>query len=150
MEARGEAGAGTIGDILAARVIARGGAGIVTDGGLRDSPGVAALDIPTYFQLPNAASLWVKHVPLEVDVQITCAGTLVMPGTSSSAIEGVVILPAQFAEEIAHDAVEQEEREAWALERVKDGESIRGSYPISAERRREYDRWRATRNGTRS
>jgi 5-oxopent-3-ene-1,2,5-tricarboxylate decarboxylase/2-hydroxyhepta-2,4-diene-1,7-dioate isomerase len=146
MEARGEAGAGTIGDILAARVLARGGAGIVTDGGVRDSPGVAALDIPTYFQLPNAASLWLKHIPLDVDVPVTCAGTLVMPGdVVVGDAEGVVVLPAHLAEEIAHDALEQEQREAWALERVQDGESIRGIYPLSAERRAEYDRWRAER-----
>jgi 2-keto-4-pentenoate hydratase/2-oxohepta-3-ene-1,7-dioic acid hydratase in catechol pathway/regulator of RNase E activity RraA len=150
MEARGETGAGTIGDILAARVLARGGAGIVTDGGVRDSPGVAALGIPTYFQLPNAASLWVKHVPLDVDAPITCAGTLVMPGdVVVGDAEGVVILPAQLAEKIAHDAVEQEQREAWALERVKDGESIRGVYPLSAERRAEYERWRTGRSGKR-
>ena len=147
MEARGELGAGTIGDILAARVLARGGAGIVTDGGVRDTPGVADLAIPTYFQTPNAASLWLRHIPLDVDVPITCAGTLVMPGdVIVGDAEGVVVLPAALAEEIAHDAVEQEEREAWALERVQAGESIRGIYPIADERRAEYERWHATRN----
>jgi 5-oxopent-3-ene-1,2,5-tricarboxylate decarboxylase / 2-hydroxyhepta-2,4-diene-1,7-dioate isomerase len=147
IEARGEAGAGTIGDILAARVLARGGAGIVTDGGVRDSPGVAALDIPTYLQAPNAASLWLRHIPLDVDAPITCAGTLVMPGdVVVGDAEGVVILPAALAEEIAHGAVEQEQREAWALERVLDGESIRGVYPIADQRRAEYERWRATHN----
>jgi 5-oxopent-3-ene-1,2,5-tricarboxylate decarboxylase/2-hydroxyhepta-2,4-diene-1,7-dioate isomerase len=147
MEARGEPGAGTIGDILAARVLARGGAGIVTDGGVRDSPGVADLGIPTYFLTPNAASLWLRHIPLDVDVPITCAGTLVMPGdVIVGDAEGVVVLPASLAEEIAHDALAQEEREAWALERVKAGESIRGVYPIAEERRADYERWRATRN----
>jgi 5-oxopent-3-ene-1,2,5-tricarboxylate decarboxylase/2-hydroxyhepta-2,4-diene-1,7-dioate isomerase len=62
----------------------------------------------------------------------------------------VVIVPAQLAEEVAHEAVEQEAREAWALERVKDGESIRGIYPLSPERRPEYDRWRADRDGDRA
>ena len=106
MEARGEAGAGTIGDILAARVLARGGAGIVTDGGVRDTPGRRRSSaIPTYFQAPNAASLWLKHIPLDVDVPITCAGTLVMPGdVIVGDAEGVVVLPAALAEEIAHDA----------------------------------------------
>jgi regulator of RNase E activity RraA len=147
MEARGELGAGTIGDILAARVLARGGAGIVTDGGVRDSPGVAELAIPTYFQTPNAASLWLKHIPLDVDVPITCAGALVIPGdVIVGDAEGVVVLPAALAEEIAHDALEQEEREAWALERVQAGDSIRGVYPIADERRAEYERWQATRN----
>ena len=60
--------------------------------------------------------------------------------------EGVVVLPAALAEEIAHDALEQEEREAWALERVQAGESIRGIYPIADERRAEYERWRAPRD----
>jgi 5-oxopent-3-ene-1,2,5-tricarboxylate decarboxylase / 2-hydroxyhepta-2,4-diene-1,7-dioate isomerase len=147
MEARGERGAGTIGDILAARVLARGGAGIVTDGGVRDSPGVADLGIPTYFLTPNAASLWLKHVPLDVDVPITCAGTLVIPGdVIVGDAEGVVVLPASLAEEIAHDALEQEDREAWALERVQAGESIRGVYPIAPDRRAEYERWHATQN----
>ena len=147
MEARGEPGAGTIGDILAARVLARGGAGIVTDGGVRDSPGVADLGIPTYFLAPNAASLWLKHIPLDVDIPISCAGTLVMPGdVIVGDAEGVVVLPATLAEEIAHDALEQEEREVWALERVQAGESIRGVYPIAEERRGEYERWHATRN----
>ena len=147
MEARGESGAGTIGDILAARVLARGGAGIVTDGGLRDSPGFADLAIPTYFQTPHAASLWLRHIPLDVEVPITCAGTLVMPGdVIVGDAEGVIVLPAALAEEIAHDALEQEEREEWALERVQAGESIRGVYPIADERRAEYERWRAIRN----
>jgi 2-keto-4-pentenoate hydratase/2-oxohepta-3-ene-1,7-dioic acid hydratase in catechol pathway/regulator of RNase E activity RraA len=146
MEARGETGAGTIGDILAARVRHLGGAGIVTDGGVRDTPGVAALDIPTYFQVPNATSLWSRHIPLDVDVPITCAGVLVMPGdVLVGDAEGVVVLPAALAEEIARDAVEQERREEWALERVTAGESIRGVYPLSEERTADYERWNEKR-----
>jgi regulator of RNase E activity RraA len=59
--------------------------------------------------------------------------------------EGVVVLPSALAEEIAHDALEQEERERFALERVQSGESIRGVYPISPERQADYERWRADR-----
>jgi len=146
MEARGESGAGTIGDILAARVRARAGAGIVTDGGVRDTPGVTELDIPTYYRAANASSLWNAHIPLDVDVPITCAGVLVMPGdVIVGDAEGVVVLPFALAEEIAHAAVEVEEREAFALERVKAGESFRGLYPLSDERRSEYETWRARR-----
>jgi 5-oxopent-3-ene-1,2,5-tricarboxylate decarboxylase/2-hydroxyhepta-2,4-diene-1,7-dioate isomerase len=146
MEARGDTSAGTIGDILAARVLARGGAGIVTDGGVRDTPGVAELAIPTYCRCANASSLWAAHIPMDIDVPITCAGVLVMPGdVIVGDSEGVVVLPAAVAEEIAHDAVEQELRESWALERVQAGESIRGVYPLSPERREDYERWQATR-----
>ncbi len=146
MEARGDAGAGTIGDILAARVLARGGTGIVTDGGLRDSGAVSELDIPTYYQAPHAAVLGLIHYPLESNVPITCGGALVMPGDIVVGDQdGVVIVPAAMAEEVARDAVAQEQREAWALERVRAGESIRGIYPVSAERRPEFEAWLAHR-----
>jgi 5-oxopent-3-ene-1,2,5-tricarboxylate decarboxylase/2-hydroxyhepta-2,4-diene-1,7-dioate isomerase len=147
MEARGDTGAGTIGDILAARVLARGGAGIVTDGGVRDTPGVADLDIPTYYRVANASSLWNAHIPLDLDVPITCAGVLVMPGdVIVGDAEGVVVLPFALAEEIARAALEVEQREAFALERVKAGESFRGLYPLSDERRPEYENWKANRS----
>jgi regulator of RNase E activity RraA len=146
MEARGDARAGTIGDILAARVLARGGAGIVTDGGVRDTPGVTELDVPTYYGAANASSLWHAHIPLDLDVPITCAGVLVMPGdVIVGDAEGVVVLPFKLAEEIAHAALEVERREAFALERVKAGESFRGLYPLSDERRPEYEIWKAQR-----
>jgi regulator of RNase E activity RraA len=128
-------------------VLARGGAGIVTDGGVRDTPGVAELEIPTYCQGPNAASLWAEHIPLDVEVPITCAGVLVLPGDVVVGDgEGVVIVPAALAEEVAREGVEQERREAWALERVRAGESTRGVYPISDERRAEYEQWLDARN----
>ena len=54
------------------------------------------------------------------------------------------MLPAALAEEVAHDALEQESREALALERVKAGESVRGVYPLSDERAAEYEALAAT------
>jgi regulator of RNase E activity RraA len=146
MEARGDTTAGTIGDILAARVLGRGGVGIVTDGGVRDTPGVTELEIPTYYRIANGTSLWGAHIPLDVDIPITCAGVLVMPGdVVVGDPEGVVVLPAALAEEIAHDAYEVEQRESFALERVQAGESFRGLFPLSAEREPDYERWRSQR-----
>ena len=146
MEARGVAVAGTIGDILAARTHARGGTGIVTDGGVRDTRGVAELEIPTYYASVNASSLWTAHIPMDTDVPITCAGVLVMPGdVLVGDAEGVVVLPAALAEGIAHSAWEVEQREVFALERVKAGESIRGIYPLSEHRTAEFEQWRSTR-----
>ena len=149
IDARGEAGAGTIGDILAARVLARGGAGIVTDGGLRDSPTVAALEIPTYYRAPHAAVLGLLHHPLEADVPIACGGTLVFPGdVVVGDAEGVLVLPAALAEQVAHDALEQEEREEWALERVQAGDSVVGTYPLEEPRRAEFEAWLAARRAS--
>jgi len=143
IDARGEPGAGTIGDILAARALARGASGIVTDGGMRDTPAVAELDIPAYYLAPHAAVLGLLHHPLETNVPIACGGTLVVPGdVLVGDAEGVLVVPAALAEEVARDALEQEQREAWALERVKSGESIRGIYPLTEARRAEFEQWR--------
>ncbi len=59
--------------------------------------------------------------------------------------EGVVVIPAAMAEEVALGALEQELREEWALERVQAGESIRGVYPLAREREAEFEAWRAAR-----
>jgi 2-keto-4-pentenoate hydratase/2-oxohepta-3-ene-1,7-dioic acid hydratase in catechol pathway/regulator of RNase E activity RraA len=146
IEARGEPGAGTIGDILAMRAHRLGATGVVTDGGVRDSPSFADLPLPTYFQTPHAAVLGVKHYPLEDNVPVTCAGVLVMPGdVMVGDAEGVIVVPAALAEEVARDALEQERREAWSLERVAAGESVRGVYPIAADRLPDYEAWCAAR-----
>jgi 5-oxopent-3-ene-1,2,5-tricarboxylate decarboxylase/2-hydroxyhepta-2,4-diene-1,7-dioate isomerase len=148
MDAREVEGAGTIGDILATRAMVRGATGIVTDGGLRDADAVAALEIPTYHRSRHAAVLGLRHFPLETNVPIACGGALVMPGDVIVGDgDGVLVVPAAMAEEVAHDALEQEEREAWALERVEAGESVRGIYPLGEERREEFERWRDRRRG---
>jgi regulator of RNase E activity RraA len=84
MEARGEKGTGTVGDILALRAQVRGAAAIITDGGVRDLTAVAALDMPTYFSNAHPAVLGRRHIPWDTDITISCGGTTVQPGTSSS------------------------------------------------------------------
>jgi 2-keto-4-pentenoate hydratase/2-oxohepta-3-ene-1,7-dioic acid hydratase in catechol pathway/regulator of RNase E activity RraA len=148
MDARGVEGAGTIGDILATRAMARGATGIVTDGGIRDADAIAALEIPTYHRSRHAAVLGLRHFPLETNVPIACGGALVMPGDVLVGDgDGVLVVPAAMAEEVAHDALDQEEREAFALELVEAGASVRGIYPLGDERRDEFERWRARRRG---
>ena len=80
MEARGEKGTGTIGDILALRAQVRGAAAIITDGGVRDFTAVAAMDMPTYYANPHPAVLGRRHVPWDTDITIACGGTTVQPG----------------------------------------------------------------------
>ena len=92
--------------------------------------------MPTYYQAPHAAVLGLIHYPLESNVPIACGGVLVMPGdVIVGDAEGVIVVPAAMAEDVAHAALEQEEREAWALERVQAGESVRGRLPDGARAR---------------
>ena len=144
IDARGELGAASLGEILATRIARRGGAGIVTDGCLRDSPGFREIDLPAYFRAPHASVSSIVHHPVDMNVPIGCGGVLVMPGdVVVGDAEGVVVIPARLAEEVAHDAFEQELVEEFALERVRRGESIRNLYPLPEERRAEFAAWRA-------
>jgi regulator of RNase E activity RraA len=146
IDARQDPGAGTMGDILATRAKTRGAAGIVTDGGLRDAAALARLDLPIYFQASHPAALGLLHHPLESGVPIACGGTLVMPGDIIVGdADGVLVVPAAMAEDVARGALEQEDREAWALERVLAGEPTPGVFPLSEQRRADYEAWRAAR-----
>jgi regulator of RNase E activity RraA len=144
IDARGELGAASLGEILATRIARRGGAGIVTDGCFRDSPGFREIELPAYFRAPHASLSSIVHHPVDMNVPVGCGGVLVLPGdVVVGDAEGVVVVPAIVAEDVAHDALEQELVEEFALERVRAGESIRELYPLPEERRTEYEAWRA-------
>jgi regulator of RNase E activity RraA len=84
---------------------------------------------------------------VESQVPIGCGGVAVYPGdVLVGDAEGVVVIPAAMAEEVAFDALEVEQREAWALERVTAGESVRGTYPLSPDRMAEYEAWKEEQN----
>ena len=81
-------------------------------------------------------------MPFSHDEPITCAGVFVEPGDIIVGDEdGAVVIPHALAEEVASDAAAQEHREAFAIERVRAGESPRGLFPLSDERRPEYEEW---------
>jgi 5-oxopent-3-ene-1,2,5-tricarboxylate decarboxylase / 2-hydroxyhepta-2,4-diene-1,7-dioate isomerase len=146
IDARGEHGAGTIGDVLALRVKERGGAGVVTDGALRDSETIAALDMPTFYAATHPAVLGHKHVPWETGAAVACAGVLVRPGdVLVGDADGVVVIPPELAAELAADAAEQERQERFIAERVQAGESIDGLFPLGPKWQAAYDEWKASR-----
>ncbi|MFE3178625.1 fumarylacetoacetate hydrolase family protein [Amycolatopsis sp. NPDC059090] len=143
MEARGEKGTGTIGDILALRAQVRGAAGIVTDGGVRDLAAVAALDIPTYHSGPHPAVLGRRHVPWDVDITIACGGATVQPGdVIVGDSDGVLVIPPHLVEKIADAAIEQERQETFIAEQVANGENVDGLYPMNDHWKARYAQWR--------
>ena len=140
IEARGETGSGTLGDILAIRAHARGAAGIVTDGGVRDAAAVAAVGLPVYSAGAHPAVLGRKHVPWDHDVTIACGGTTVQPGDIIVGdADGVIVIPPGLAEEVADAALAQEDEDAWIAQRVAEGHPIEGLFPMNAAWRARYD-----------
>src|SRR5581483_12329744 len=121
-------------------VQARGGAGIVTDGALRDSAAIAALDLPVYHAAVHPAVLGRRHVPWEAGVAVSCAGVLVQPGDLIVGdADGVVVCPPELAHEVAAAAAEQERQERFIAERVAAGEPIEGLYPLGPAWRPAYE-----------
>ena len=144
MEARGEKGTGTIGDILALRAQVRGAAAVITDGGVRDFSAVAAMDMPTYYANPHPAVLGRRHIPWDTDITIACGGTTVQPGDIIVAdADGILVIPPSLAEELADDSIAQEREETFIAEMVQQGHSVDGLYPLNAEWRARYVNWEA-------
>jgi 5-oxopent-3-ene-1,2,5-tricarboxylate decarboxylase / 2-hydroxyhepta-2,4-diene-1,7-dioate isomerase len=142
MEARGEKGTGTIGDILALRAQVRGAAAIITDGGVRDFSAVAAMDMPTYYANPHPAVLGRRHIPWDTDITIACGGTTVQPGDIIVAdADGILVIPPALAEELADDSIAQEREETFIAEMVAQGHSVDGLYPLNTEWRGRYEAW---------
>jgi regulator of RNase E activity RraA len=146
MDARRDASAATGGDILMTRLMVRGVAGVVTDGGLRDSQTIEKLPWPAYCGARSAPLNLVRHHAVESQVPIGCGGVAVYPGdVVVGDEEGVVVIPANIAEQVAAEAAAQNEFEEWVEGKVKEGRSIFGLYPPSAETRAEYESWRKGR-----
>ncbi|MET0326100.1 MAG: hypothetical protein ABW219_12805 [Ilumatobacteraceae bacterium] len=147
MEARGVPDAGTIGDIFAMRVHVLGGAGVITDGALRDTPAITAIAMPVYHQSSHAATYGRHHMAYSVDDSITCAGVFVQPGDIVVGdAEGAVVIPHALVVDVAAAAVAQEEVEEFTIERVAAGEPTDDLFPLADARRPEFDAWKANRS----
>jgi regulator of RNase E activity RraA len=143
-DSRKNARAASAGAILVSRLMMRGVAGVVTDGGFRDSPEIAALNFPAYQQRPSAPANLTLHQALDINVPIGCGDVAVFPGdVVVGDREGVVVIPAEMADEIATEAFEMTVFEDFVTEEVLKGRSIVGLYPPTLEKSKEdFAAWR--------
>jgi len=144
IDSRKDARAASAGAILVARLMKRGCAGIVTDGGFRDSPEIAKLAIPAYHERPASPTNLTRHQALDINVPIGCGDAPVFPGdVIVGDAEGVVVIPAHVADEIATEAVEMTAFEDFVTEEVLKGRSILGLYPATdPQTERDFAAWR--------
>lgn len=144
IDSRKDPRAASAGSILVSRLMKRGVAGVVTDGGFRDAPEIAELDIPAYHNRPSAPTNLTLHQALDINVPIGCGDVPVWPGdVVVGDREGVVVIPAGIADEIADEAVEMTAFEDFVTEKVLEGRSILGLYPPTEEKsREEFAAWR--------
>lgn len=148
IDSRKDARAASAGSILISRLMVRGVAGCVTDGGFRDSPELAKLPFPTYHHRPAAPTNLTIHQALDINVPIGCGDVPVWPGdVVVGDAEGVVVIPAHLADEVAAEAVEMTAFEDFVTEEVLKGRSILGLYPpTNPQAKDDFSAWRAVKS----
>jgi len=144
MDSRGDPTAASSGNLLLTRLFKRGVAGVITDGGFRDSPEIAVMSLPAYHQRPSAPTNLIKHHAVDLQRPIACASVAIYPGdVMVGDAEGVVCIPANIADEVAQESYDQTLYEDWVATRMEAGASLFGVYPLTDEdQRKEFQAWR--------
>jgi regulator of RNase E activity RraA len=138
--AMGVTDSGIFGDILCARMVERGVAGLITDGVVRDIAGVRMTGLPIWCQgvaAPSSASGLIFEGWQD---PVGCGGVAIYPGEIVVADDdGSVVIPAAHLEYVAKAGPEQERLEEWILGEVRKGVPLPGLYPANAETRARYE-----------
>lgn len=142
MDCRQDARSATAGDIMLTRMQMRGVAGLVSDGGIRDTAALAELSIPVFAAAPSAPASFHLHTAVDLDVPIACGGVPVYPGdVMVGDADGVVVIPRHVATEVAHAATEQERLEQFILSEIRAGRPIFEVYPPDEDTLARYRAW---------
>lgn len=148
IDSRKDARAASAGSILVSRLMKRGAAGIVTDGGFRDTPTIAGLPFAAYHSRPSAPTNLTLHRATDINQPIGCGDVPVFPGDIIVGDgEGVAVIPVHLANEIAEEAHEMTAFEDFVEVEVLKGETIVGLYPATKEETHaKFKAWRRANN----
>lgn len=148
MDSRKDPRAASAGDILVTRLMVRGVAGVVTDGGFRDAATIGELDIPAYHTRPSSPTNLTLHEALDLNVPIGCGDVAVFPGDVLVGDDDcVIVIPQAIAGEVADEAVEMTAYEDFVVEKVKAGTPVIGLYPKTKDEfTGEFEAWRKQNN----
>ena len=145
IDSRNDPSAASAGNILVTRLLARGAKAIVTDGALRDGSEIADLALPAYAREVTATTRISFHHVADLQVPIGCAGVAIYPGDIIVGdADGLTVVPAHLAEELAQVGSEQDDLEHYLAMRIAAGEPLWGVYPPSPDAIAAYKDWVAS------
>jgi regulator of RNase E activity RraA len=144
VDARGDARAASAGDLFVGRLKARGCAGIVTDGGLRDTEGIAKTGLPAYHRRPSSPPSGIVHQPIDLGLPIACGDVAVYPGdVLVGDCDGVVVIPPDIVDAVAEEALASTLYDEFAEEEIGRGRSLIGLFPAAGEEaKRDFEAWK--------
>jgi regulator of RNase E activity RraA len=144
MDTRGETRGCCGGDLLIGRLKARGCAGIVTDGGFRDTNGVFRTGLPAYHRRASSPPSPIAHRPVDLQLPIACGGIAVYPGDIVVGDrDAVLVIPPDIVEQVAEEALKNYEYEEWAETEVAKGRSLKGLFPVAGDQAKaDYEAWK--------
>ena len=147
IDSRGDSRAASAGDLYIGRLKARGAAGIVTDGGFRDTNGVFKTGLPAYHRRPSSPPSPIVHRPIDLQLPIACGGVAVYPGDIVVGDrDAVLVIPADIVEAVAEEALKNYEYEEWAEGEVRKGRSLKGLFPVQGDQAKaDYEAWKASK-----
>ena len=147
IDSRGDPRAASAGDLYVGRLKARGCAGIITDGGLRDSEGILKTGLPAYQRRASSPPSPIVHYAIDLNLPIGCGGVAVYPGDIIVGdSDGVVVIPADIVDAVAEEAVATTLYDEFAEAEVAKGRSLIGLFPAAGdEAKRDFEAWKKAR-----
>ena len=146
VDARGDVETGCLGEMLMTSLHAKGGAGLVVDGAVRDYPSAKDIGLPLFLRstTPHNATHFNMY-PWDYNIPIGCGGILIMPGDIIVGDDdGVVVVPPKVATQVIEYCERREAGEVFEGIMLKKTGLVEKYYPMNAEAQREYEEWKTT------